>query len=234
MSASLAVSGDAESLALAGMLGVDGGEVLVLLGDAAAPTNADAIRWHDGSPGAGQSERQIAPEGDGLWRRAPWPAADALFELPLPGGPQPVLVAGGRDSWRAQLSDAIRSRGITVSDEPRLTATALERAASVLLLPSAGVAGEALPLEAMAVLAARRLLIVPRCRVAFGLQPGIDHLQFALSTQAADLVESQRRQPQAYAAMRAWGTFAARRHRASDVYRALALDLELEGFARKS
>lgn len=207
-----------------------GSDAVVVLGDWEAADGAVHIRWCDEAAGdapAG-SERRIATAGTGLWRRAPWPAADALFELADPSGDAGVVVAGGDSGRRASLTAAVGARGIAAEEEPLLEAGALERAAAVVLLPSER-APQALALEAMAVLAAGRLLLVPRTDTAFGLMPGIDHLQFTLAPEAADLLESARNHPGAFASMRAWGRFAAGRHRASNVYSALVADLELEG-----
>jgi hypothetical protein len=203
---------------------------VVSLGDWDLPDGGVKVRWCDDAAGdrSREDERRIATAGSGLWRRSPWPAADALFDLPAPREGAGVAVAGGSAEGRAVLLAAIGARGIPVLEEPMLGAEALEDAFAVALLPPVTAAG-ALPLESMSVLAAGRMLLVPRTETTFGLMEGVDHLQFGLAPKAADLVESARNHPHAYASLRTWGSFAARRHRASEVYSALLTDLELEG-----
>lgn len=233
MSGRLAALGAPEALALTGLprdAPAERPDVAVLLADAAGTDAGLKIRWFAGGPEPDpEADRRIAPEGPALWRRSPWPAADALFELPAPAADAGTLVAGGSPARRAELVGAVSARGLPVSELPELTPAGLELADAVVLLPSEAVPGHALPLAAMAVLAARRMLLVPRLEVAFGLMPGIDHLQYTLSVEAADLIESARRHRRAFAAMRIWGAVAAQRHRASFVWRRLALDLQAEG-----
>ena len=54
----------------------------------------------------------VAPDGDGLWRRAPWPAADTLFELSPPVDAAPVLMVGDDGT----LARAAGERGVSVID----------------------------------------------------------------------------------------------------------------------
>lgn len=217
----------AETIAPAASVSAD---AVVTLGGGDLVDGAVNVRWSDeaGVEPAREHERRIATAGTDLWSRAPWPAADPLFDLAPPADEAGVVVAGGEAGSRAVLVAAIGARGISVREEPKLGADAIEDAFAVALLPTE-TAASALPLEAMAVLAARRLLLVPQTKVAFGLMAGIDHLQFSLAPEAADLIESARNHPRAYAPLRTWGALAARRHRASEVYSALLTDLELEG-----
>jgi hypothetical protein len=181
-----------------------------------------AVRWLAGPGGAGQ----IAPAGHALWRRAPWPASDALFELPPPPPGAPVLLAGGEAGRRGELEYALGAAGLPLVASERLTRAALEQASAVLLLPAPGAEG-AVPAEAPAVLAARRLLVTPTAEVGFGLLPGIDHLQFTLFNEATHLLVEARKHPAALEPMRVWGAAAARRHRATEVLARLEADLAL-------
>ena len=230
MSGSLQVLGEQDDLLLAGPAESADDGPAVVLGAAQAPSVGEAIRWAHPGQGSG-GERLISSEGSGLWRRAPWPAADALFDVPPPSEPA-ILLAGGGDERRAEVAELMAARGLRVERRERLTRAGLEGAGCVVLLPAETAAGEAAPLESMAVLAAGRVLVVPRADVGFGLMPGIDHLQFAQMLEAADQAESVLRQWRAYAGMRAWGRLAAERHRASVVYARLEIDLTLEGVLR--
>jgi hypothetical protein len=238
MSPRLRVLGDPDDLLLAGPPDRDAeaGGAAVVLGAAQAPAGVETIRWGqpgegEGGQSAGGGERRISSEGSGLWLRAPWPAADALFDL-LPPREAAILLSGGGADRRAELAEPLAQRGLAVENQVRLTRRGLEAAACVVLLPPEGAAGEAVPLESMAVLAAERVLLVPRAEVSFGLMAGIDHLQFGQALEAADQAQSVLRHWRAYAGMRAWGRFAAERHRASVAYRNLETDLSLEGLLR--
>lgn len=222
MSAPLTIRAAPADAELAG-LGEPGSGPVVALGD--APGSA-AVRWLAGPaerPGAA-GERLIAPGGEGLWRRTPWPVADALFELE-PRTRGPALVASPDAERRAYLAGELRGRGHSVLAEERLTRPALERAA-VVLLPSEG--GGPLPGEAFAVLAARRVLVTYRCEPAFGLLPEIDWFPGAVDVDLVDLADAALAYPEAFDLPRALGRLAAERHRASVVYARLAADLALE------
>jgi hypothetical protein len=91
--------------------------------------------------------------------------------------------------------------------------------------------GGALPARAFAVLAARRLLVVPRLVTTFGLEDGLDHVEFADPDEAVTVVEAYRRAPEAFARITTWGRRKAEAHRASVVYGRLAADLRLHGLA---
>ncbi len=62
-----------------------------------------------------------------------------------------------------------------------------------------------LPARSFAVLAARRLLIVPRPPASFGLEDGLDHVEFDDPEEAVTLVEAYRRAPDAFCRITAWG-----------------------------
>jgi hypothetical protein len=175
---------------------------------------------------ADQLVSQAISSSDAWWRRSPWPAADALFELPAPDPRAGILVAGGSESEREELVAAISARSLEATSSERLTRGNLERAAAVVLLAANA---QALPAQAPGVLAARRLLLTRPVAADFGFAHGIHRLAFADAEEAADLVESAARLPYAYEALRVWGRWGAERHRASAVYARLSTDLELEG-----
>ncbi len=192
---------------------------------AVEPDAPPDVRWLAGPPPA-PGALDIAPAGDALWRRAPWPAADHLFDLPQPPPDGPVVLAGGDEVHRGQLEYALGREGLPLVVAERLDREALASAAAVLLLPAPG-AEEALPAEAFAVLAARRLLLTPAAPVTFGLLPGIDHLEFKLFNQATHLLVQARTHPAALEPMRVWGAAAARRYRSTEVIARLEADLAL-------
>jgi hypothetical protein len=88
-----------------------------------------------------------------------------------------------------------------------------------------------LPARAFSVLAARRLLIVPRASTSFGLEDGLDHLEFDDPEEAVTLVEAYRQTPDGFARIMAWGRLKAGPQRASVAYGRLAADLRLHGVA---
>lgn len=223
------MSADPADASLAGPPG-DGRGPLVALGDTGAP-GVPALRWLDRLPRSGDPpERVIAPAGDGAWRHAPWPAADALFELAPPSGTA-VALTGGNAGLRAAVAEHAAARGVALEPIVRLDARELRRCACVIL---AECPGGALPARAPAVLAAGRLLIVPRLRTAFGLQDGLDHVEFADPDEAVTLVQAYCRAPAAFARMLVWGRVAAEAQRASVVYARLAADLRLHDHGRRA
>ena len=162
-------------------------------------------------------DRRIATAGEGLWRRAPLPANDGLTSLP-PG--EGVLVIGS--------ADVVRERGVAVTEAERLTVEALGAAAIVVF---AGSPGAPLPAAAPAVLAAGRLLIVPRADPGFGLLAGVDHLAYDSDYELAQLADAAATFPLAFETIVAMGRLAARAQLASAVYGRLALDLALSASA---
>lgn len=168
-----------------------------------------------GRPGSG---RIVAPAGDGLWRRMPWPVAGAVFGLPPAGDPRSVLVVGD-DGEVARL---LRGNDLNVASADALTIDALRAAAVVVLLAGHG----ALPAQAPAVLAARRVLIADATETTFGLQSGIEFFQSRHAGEAVERATMACLHPQTTRAMRVMGAHAAREHRASVVYPRLAAALE--------
>lgn len=229
MSTRLSIVAEPEDASLAGPPdGADGADGLVVaLGAAAGGDPMPTVRWLDRAPSAEDppAERLMAPTGDGLWRVAPWPAADALFELDTPVGD--LVIAAGEDAGVAvAVAECAAARGVAIELVERLDASRLAEVACVVLADSP--AG-ALPARAFAVLAARRLLIVPRLETTFGLEDGLDHVEFADPDEAVTLVEAYRRAPEAFARVTAWGRVKAEAQRASVVYGRLAEDLRLAG-----
>ena len=191
------VVGSPEDLALSGWDAAPADGPVFALGDALA----SVVDVRFAATGDG---RLIAPGGDGLWRRAPWPVHDALFELPPPEDPGAVLVVGPAAPDYATAA-------------PRLTIEALQTAAVVVLTEG--------PRLAMCVLAARRILITDDTGPTFGLQSGIEFLGAPTPDQAMERANTARLHPRATASLKAMGARAAREHRASLVYPRLTADL---------
>jgi hypothetical protein len=215
-------------------LGLAAGEapLSVRLGRPSAGDRADVV-W---LPGPAPAEvpagvRMIATSGDGLWSRAPWPARDDLFELPPPAR-LVALVVGADDELRTRTLELLERRGATATVAPLLTREDLELASVVAMLgdadaatPPAPLHANALPGEAPAVLAARRILIAPRARTTFGFLAGVDHLAASTPDDVAAYVHMTLTFPEAFEPFRVLGALAAERHRASAVYARLAGEL---------
>lgn len=209
-------------------LGAFDPDVAVALGDATAegPPGVPLVRWLDGDPpgSATPGERLVAPGGTALWRRAPLPAADQLFELPASPSAEALLVGGDREA-RARLVLRLEEIGVTAQSAAALTREGLLHAGVVAFV---GVPGAPLPALAPAVLAARRVLVAPRAEPVFGLLPGIDHVAYDDEDELARLVDLVTTRAEAFEGMIAMGTLAAEAHRASTVYGRLAIDIALE------
>jgi hypothetical protein len=234
----IAIVGDADAARLAGLDGefqwgrartgdqaTDGfeGDVAVALGPAPFPEGPEAPRLrllHVGG-GNGPGERLLAPSGTGLWRRAPWPVRDDVFELPPPPREAPVLVVGAAEPRAAMLAQ-LEGRFLAAVERDRITVADLT-AASVVVV--AGRPGDPLPAEAMAVLAAGRVLVTPTPQVSFGLLPQVDHFAYDDIDEAGSYADIGSIFPDALESIRAMGRIATRAHRASNVYQRLAFDL---------
>jgi hypothetical protein len=177
------------------------------------------VRFADGSGQAG--ELTVATRGDGLWRRAPWPAADALFAVPDPTRADAacVLVVHADEARRAPLVEKLAAHGLSPSHAPRLRLADLLRAATVVFLDDGG-----FPPLAPAACAAGRLVIVQHPGPLFGWQDGVDCF-VADDDRCVVIAQTVGRAPQAFDAVRAMARLAARPHRASEVYERLAFDL---------
>jgi len=162
--------------------------------------------------------------GAGAWRNAPKPAADALAGMSTRLGTG-VLVTGGRAAQRRSVLGKLHERGVEARGARRLDADALAQAAVVALV---GEPGAPLPGEALAVLAAGRLLVAPRAEPSFGLLPGSDHLSYENEDELVWCADVAAMFPQAFDAVRAMAALAVEPHWASVVYARIALDAELE------
>jgi hypothetical protein len=134
-------------------------------------------------------------------------------------------VTGGDAAARRLIVERAAARGVAIDELDTLDANRLADAACVILADPGGV----LPARSFAVLAARRLLIVARLSASFGLEDGLDHLEFVDPEEAVTLVEAYRRLPDAFARITTWGRRKAEAQRASVVYGRLAADLRLHG-----
>jgi hypothetical protein len=166
-------------------------------------------------------ELLVATRGEGLWRRRPWPAADALFDAPAPADPAAVLVVHPDNERRAEVGGKLEAHGLAPVPAPRLRHDALLAVASVVFLEDGG-----FPEQAFAACAAGRLAIVQARGPLFGLQDGVDCF-VADDDRAVVFAQMAARASEAFAAVRALGRIAAAPHRASDVYERLARDVEL-------
>ena len=162
--------------------------------------------------------------GEGAWRNAPAPAADALAGLRSRPGAG-VLVVGGDAARRQSALEKLHRLDVEARSAERLDVEGLERAAVVAL---AGEPGAPLPAAALAVLAAGRLLVAPRAEPTFGLLPGSDHLSYDHEDEAVWCAEVAALFPQAFEPVAAMAALAVEPHWASAVYGRIALDAELE------
>ena len=197
-------------------------ELTVVLGHAEAAPPSPWLRWREQPP-----ELFLGQGDESPWRRAPWPAADALFTLELPRTPL-VAVAVEGERRRAGLVGRLDGDADTIACQ-RLTPDALQQASVVIM---AADPPELFPARAFAVLAARRVLVIDRMPTTFGLLDGRDHVQVRGDDEASQVALSVVRHPESFHWMRTLGALAAERQRASSVYPRLAADLALEGLAR--
>ena len=224
------VLGDERALALAGAPSADAGPA-VHLGEAAGAEPGDVV-WLPGPARAAAPDGVllVATSGEGLWSRAPWPARDELFELPAADPHALIVCADGERRERAL--EKLVARGRPATGAELLTAGGLAEASVVALLgpadaatPEEPCAAAAMPAEAPAVLAARRVLVAPRCATTFGLLPGTDHLAFATDDGALAYVDAVLSFPRSFEPFAVLGALTAERHRASTVYDRLAAEL---------
>jgi hypothetical protein len=199
MSIRVTTTGEPRALALAGLDGADGGPII-----------------HFGAAGEG---------ADVVWREgAPWPVRDELFEL-APPVERNVLVVGDEPD-RRELGGWLGQLDGRLLEADFLERRDLEEASAVVF---AQPDGRPLPASAFAVLAARRILVVRKPSVSFGLLSPIDHLSARTAAGTAQLAIAAMLHWDAFAAVREFGRIAAERHRASTVYARLARDLEMAG-----
>jgi hypothetical protein len=227
MTVALELIADPADAGLAGVPSPGGEGALVALGDATSDGRTPVVRWLDrpAAPDDNLSRYVIAPAGERLWRRAPWPAADGLFEL-SPAPAAAALLVGAERGLYAAIAERAAERGVPLTQADRLDAAALAGAGCVVMAESPG---GALPARAFAVLAAGRLLITPRLETTFGLEDGLDHLEFATPDEAVDAVRAFGAAPETFGRVAVWGRLKAEQQRASVVYARLAEDLRLQG-----
>jgi hypothetical protein len=231
VAARVATQGNPDAVALCGLADAPAQpELTVVLGEVRAGEVPDSpwLLWCEGRPGehvASPPARLLAQDGEGLWRRAPWPVADAIFDLELPADPA-VAVAVEDEKRRTRLVDRLTSDGAKTFECERLTPSVL-RQSSVVIAASAS--ASLFPARAFAAAAARRVLVLDELPVSFGLLPGRDHVQARDDDEVCQAAMSVVRHPRAFHWMRSLGTIAAERQRSSLVYARLVTDLRLEG-----
>jgi hypothetical protein len=192
--------------------------VTIAIGDASA--EAAAIRF--GPRRLGDGERLIAPVGEGLWRRGPWPAADDLFGLELPPPDAPALVVDADASRRAEVGRLLEEHGVAVRLADRLRRSDLEAAATVVFPDENG-----FPATLPAVAAAGRLGVLRSATPAFGWQDGIDCLVALDANELVVLAQAAALRPLAFDPLRRMARLTARASRASDLYARLAFDVSV-------
>lgn len=215
-------------VAAGGDPGERGPDLVVAVGDAPLPdeaAGAPRLRLLDREPTPEEARgaRVVAPAGEGLWARQPWPAADGLFGMPESDEPR-LTVTGADAGRREELVAAAHARGLAVESCAALDRSALERSSVVAF---ADACAGALPARAMSVLAAGRVLLAPRAAPSFGLQAGLDHVGFREIDEGLNLAESALSYGRAFERIRAGGVLAAERHRASVVYGRMLTDVQL-------
>jgi hypothetical protein len=143
-----------------------------------------------------------------------------------------VALVGPAGEARDHILAKLGERSIPATAADRLTEAGLRAASAVVLmgeadapLPEAPLNASAMPGEAPAVLAARRLLIAPRCETGFGLLAGSDHLAFSTGDDVVQYADAALTFPRSFEPLRVLGAVAAERHRASRVYARLAAEL---------
>lgn len=191
-------------------------DTVIAVGVLAPPGPWRTIGWEVPAP------RRVGREGG--WRRAPFPAADALAALRSVRGAG-VLVVGGDEAQRTSALKKLHGRNVDARAAPRLDVGGLERAAVVAVV---GEPAAPLPSAALPVLAAGRVLVAPRAEPAFGLLPWSDHLSYEHEDELVWCADVAHTFPPAFEPVTAMGSVAVEPHLASVVYGRLAVDAELE------
>jgi hypothetical protein len=225
--------GEARTFAPGAGLGGYAPDAVVALGaEPPGDVEVPVARWawsENLASGAGAPGRVVAAV-EGAWRRAIPPAADPLFDLRAEPGAA-VLVVGGEEAHRDRIAAKLGARGAPARPLPVLGLADLRAAAVVVAVGGAGEIGGGETVAApppdytAAVLAAGRILVIPRPAPAFGLVAGVDHLPYAIDEEAAELADAVASHPHAFEGVRAMGVLAARAHRASAVYGRLLEEL---------
>jgi hypothetical protein len=138
---------------------------------------------------------------------------------------------GAEAGLRDAVAERATAREVLLTVAEHLDPAGLAAANCVILAESPG---GALPSRAFAVLAAGRLLIVPRLETAFGLEDGLDHIEFADPDEAVTVAEAYGQNPETFGRVITWGKLKAEQQRASLVYARLAEDLRLHGLADRA
>ena len=177
----LADPADAE---LAGWPEASGDGPLVALGDARSDGTrrscAGSTVRHGRTTASRSSSSRPPARACGGEPRGPRPTRCSSCRRPLTAMPR--LPPPRRCWWAPSAAYATpwpsepRSAGVALRQAERLDAASLAGAGCIVMAEGSG---GALPARAFAVLAAGRLLITPRLETTFGLEDGLDHLEFA-------------------------------------------------------
>ena len=120
--------------------------------------------------------------------------------------PEAIVITGRDGDLRGEIEARAAARGMAIEAIDSFDHAVIERAACVILTQG----DEPLPESVWQLLAAGRILLLPRLSRSFGLEDGLDHLEFADADDAITLVESYRRVPEAFTRVSVWARLKAR------------------------
>jgi hypothetical protein len=172
------------------------------------------------TPGAGGAA--------GAWRSRPLPIDDRLFaDVRRSARPPRALFVGRSTAYREAILTPAKHDHDVLHYSHGLAGDAL---AGVLAAADAGIAltpgdGPGFPAQAPLHLAAGHLLLSQTLQPAYGLEPGIDLLEFDSVDRLQTLLIQLRRRPDAYERVRIRGRLKAEEHRASRVWPRIVHDL---------
>jgi hypothetical protein len=180
-------------------------------------------------PGFHRALRTPGPGGAaGAWRSRPLPIDDRLFaDVRRSGRPPRTLFVGRSTAYREAILTPAKHDHDVLHYSHGLAGDAL---ADVLAAADAGIAltledGPGFPAQAPLHLAAGHLLLSQRLQPTYGLEPGIDLLEFDSVDRLQTLLIQLRRRPDAYERVRIRGRLKAEEHRASRVWPRIVRDL---------
>jgi hypothetical protein len=203
--------------AIAALAGLDAATLAIVGPGAALP------------PGVDRALRTPGPDGAaGAWRSRPLPIDDRLFaEVRRSARPPRALFVGRSTEYREAILTPAKHDHDVLHYTHGLAGEAL---AGVLAAADAGIAltpenRPGFPAQAPLHLAAGHLLLSQRLQPSYGLEPGIDLLEFDSVDRLQTLLIQLRRRPDAYERVRIRGRLKAEEHRASRVWPRIVRDL---------